>query len=490
MSIIGKRRDLLVSLVILIIAGVLRYWASLDDFWLDEIWSWVHVQVGVKSTWDILFTLRHDNNHILNSWWMYVLGPAADRIWYRLPPVICGSLTVLLARQVVAKSGPVAVWLVTCLTLPSYFLIHYSSEARGYGYEMFFCLAAFVLLDRILEDGRSAATVDRSRHGRDRGLFAAACVGGALSHPTFLFLFASLGLWAAWVTLRQPMKLIKRVRWLLSVFAAPGIGIGFLWFVNFSRMQFGGGDPQVPWMVALETLSLMVGGPESGELSLGIGLTAGFAVIVQLIHMARTGDDRWVCATGVIALPMALVLATGNRLIYPRYLLATVMVLMPVLAMLLSRCFEQGVAGRTVTIVIMAGTLIGNGKHLAELYRYGRGQGQDVVEFLRDHSADGPILVGSDQPFRHGLLLEYFSQRLALQDRLRHIGPPPWPPERPQWFLVHTQAREWNPPLPSSIDLQGQRYELRREFPYAGLSGWQTAIYESRRSSERGESAP
>lgn len=491
MSSLGKRRHLFASLAVLLAAGILRLWASLDDLWLDEIWSWGHVQVRVKSAWDVLFALKHDNNHILNSWWIYVLGPDADRVWYRLPPVVFGSLTVLLARQVVVKSGPIAVWLVTFLTLPSYLLIHYSSEARGYGYEMFFCLAAFVLLDRILGEGRSETPVDGKRRLIDRALFAAACLGGALSHPAFLMLFVSLGLWAAWVKVRQRTTWGARVRWRLGVFAAPVALVGLLWLINYSRLEIGGGPPQIASDVALSTLSLMVGGPEAGDASLWIGLFVAFAVIVQLIHMARTGDDRWVCAAAIIAVPAVLLIMTGNRQIYPRYLLGTAIVLLPMLALLLARCFKHGAAGRAVTMVVIAVSLLGQSWQLSRLFQLGRGQAQDVVEYLRDHSADGPILVGSDHTFRHGLVLDYFARRLGLQDRLVYFGEPPWPPGGPRWFLVHSQHHVWDPPPPPSFTgPQGQRYELRRVFPYAGLSGWHTAIFENVKSSERGASAP
>ena len=61
--------------VLLIAAAIPRLIAIHDDFWLDEIWS-LQFSKLVEGPLDVLFRpeLRHDNNHPLNTLWMYVLG--------------------------------------------------------------------------------------------------------------------------------------------------------------------------------------------------------------------------------------------------------------------------------------------------------------------------------------------------------------------------------------------------------------------------------
>src|SRR3954471_23230922 len=62
--------------IIVVFAGALRLLAIFDDFWFDEIWSWEIVR-QLKSPLDVL-TLpqaQSDNNHPLNTLFMYLIGP-------------------------------------------------------------------------------------------------------------------------------------------------------------------------------------------------------------------------------------------------------------------------------------------------------------------------------------------------------------------------------------------------------------------------------
>src|SRR6476620_3483199 len=80
-----------VAVVIAIaLAVVLRFWASLDNFWLDEIWSWMMVR-QLKSPLEVFTRLHHDNNHYLNTLVLYAFGPDAPLYLYRLPAVLAGT---------------------------------------------------------------------------------------------------------------------------------------------------------------------------------------------------------------------------------------------------------------------------------------------------------------------------------------------------------------------------------------------------------------
>src|SRR5882757_2275379 len=72
--------------IAIVLAVVLRFWASLDNFWLDEIWSWM-MAAQLKSPLEVVTRLHHDNNHYVNTFVLYVLGGDAPTYLYRLPAV-------------------------------------------------------------------------------------------------------------------------------------------------------------------------------------------------------------------------------------------------------------------------------------------------------------------------------------------------------------------------------------------------------------------
>ena len=478
------RHAVVVGALVVALAGTLRWIASLDDLWLDEIWSWWIVQTSVRTPLDVILTLRHENNHFLNTCCIELLGPDAAGVWYRLPAVVLGALTVSLARTAVARAGADAVRIVTTLVLPSYLLVHYSSEARGYAYQLFFSLAAYVLLDRrlaVLEESRMSGERGDT-DVRDRALFAGACVLGCLGHPGFLITFIALAGWALVASLRVLRAPVRAIGWTAGLFAVPGVLLSVLWVVNLSRMANGGGPDEDPWLVAVQSASLAVGGPGDGWAALAIGLSVAMLVFLALAERLRDRDDRWIVAVLTAMVP-ALLIAVSDRLeVYPRYFLVTILFGYLLLAEHLARWSRRGMAARIAVSAFLVLSLIGNGWQIARLYRDGRGHGEAVLRLIAEASPPGPITIGSDAPyFRHARLLQYFGRRLGVQGRLQYFAGRPWPEQGAGWVLLHSQSEDWQA---ESVyrDAHGNAYELVRLFPHAGLSGWQTGVYRSTRA--------
>src|SRR5471032_1187414 len=123
--------------------AALRLACLRNDLWLDEIWSLQLVGLA-HSPLQILTRLRSENNHPLNSLWLYLVGPGAPEWAYRLLSWATGSAAVglagLLARGQFKRMHPAdpeggaeAAGLITVLLFGgSYLFILYSSEARGY----------------------------------------------------------------------------------------------------------------------------------------------------------------------------------------------------------------------------------------------------------------------------------------------------------------------------------------------------------------------
>lgn len=65
-------------------AAGIRLWASLNDFWLDEIWS-LTLAASLGSPLEILTKLKQDNNHHLNTFFLYLWGDQQHLWLYRRP---------------------------------------------------------------------------------------------------------------------------------------------------------------------------------------------------------------------------------------------------------------------------------------------------------------------------------------------------------------------------------------------------------------------
>ena len=178
---------------IVVVAFGLRVVAASNDFWLDEIWTWM-TTLQMESASDVLFRIRDENNHFLNTLWIYWLGPNAGVLSYRLGSVVTGTLSVAVAGLIGNRQSKTAGCVCSLLMATSYLQVHYSSEARGYGAVVCFSLIGFWLLER--------STLQPST--RRDGAFAIVSVLGILAQPMFVYAYGSLGIW--WLIHTWPQR--------------------------------------------------------------------------------------------------------------------------------------------------------------------------------------------------------------------------------------------------------------------------------------------
>ena len=152
--------------------GILRYAAAHGDLWLDEILT-LRSLTSITSPWQIFYKINNDNNHLLNTLYIYLLGSDRNPVHLRMLAVICGTLAIPAAGLVAAgprkdmMRGGVAMT-VFAMSSP---MAYYSSEARGYA-----GLELFTLLSLVAAVGPSSA-----RH--KRWCLGACAALGVLSHP-------------------------------------------------------------------------------------------------------------------------------------------------------------------------------------------------------------------------------------------------------------------------------------------------------------------
>ena len=95
------------------------------------------------------------------------------------------------------------------------------------------------------------------------------------------------------------------------------------------------------------------------------------------------------------------------------------------------------------------------------------------------HSAGPRIVVASDQAFRHGITLDYYTRLLAPGQSFQLLVGPPWPAQGPEWILRQDASRAWQA-APALHDAEGRAYRLEAFYPHAGLSGFSLALYHRR----------
>ncbi len=472
-----------------VLAGVaawLRLLCSRGELWLDEIWTW---DISHKLTWPggLFSQLREENNHYLNTLVIWLWRDCAREsagFWVRLPAVVCGVATVGIAWRLGRVGSAIqdhASLLAAGLTATSYLLVHYSSEARGYAYAVFFAALAFDQLEALERHRRQAPPPGSASRQRRLAewLFPVACCGGFLSQPIFLTCF---GAQAVWLYLRLKKEGPEEQVWptLLRRFVPPGLCFVLLYVVDLRHAVNGGGDVYPLWRVVLETLSLAGGGPFSGWGAVVVaGLVAG-AFVHGLRVLARAGDDRWVFyVLVVVVLPLGLLVVLRRAEVYPRYFLIAVFFLLQAVAVGLADLLRRGSVAWLFATVSVAVAMWGNGQHIGQLVEQGRGGYRPVLERLAQQEPSSRIELRSDHDFRHPLMFKYFLPLVDLQGKtFRHVNLEEVPVEGTPWLLTHSLEPDWQPPATRTVG--GIEYELTLFRPYAGLSGWGLALYRRR----------
>ncbi len=455
----------------------LRAAASGGDLGLDEVWS-LKLVARVPSLGGVFWGISHDNNHLLNSAWLYLLGQDAPVRAYRLPAVILGTLTVPALARLCWRWSREAGGLAALLAAVAAPLVDFGSEARGYAG---LALATVLALDaggRALDAHRAG---DRAAGRREAWRLGAAVGFGLLSHLTMAVAAAVLGL-AALIRAgarRHPLaaaRIALRVLGPSALLALPAIGCLVAGVALRGGFTVGDSDP-FAW-------GKLVAG-YGGMAALTAGLPGALPPLVgaagALALLAAAARSRlaspWVlalAAAALIALPLGVAALRPPNVVYPRYFSVCGIVLLALLAETLAALWRRGGEGRraaAISILAMAGG--GLALDASEI-REGRGGFTDTLAVM---AAEGAPTYAADRPFMAGLLLDEAARRAG------RAAPVPVPEAAlcrspPDWFVaVGTEDRrpdgaaEWGAPACPT------RYLLRRAYPASPLSGTSWTLY-------------
>lgn len=468
-SLAASGRVYAVLAVCLAVFGFLRFAASMGDFYIDEIWSF-YFSRQLDSPLGV-FSLNHDNNHILNTLYLYIVGGEPffsggrpSFILHRLFSVISGVISLFLIWKIASKRGQVEAFTALILTGLSYPLVIYSSEARGYAPEIMFALASFMLVEARLSGSRVAAL-----------LFWAFAPLAFLSHSSFIYIYAALFFWSALEEVKKNGVLtgLKRLLFLHSV---PVVFSALYYLFFLKGMVYGGGEAGGAWKEVVQTALMAVGAPSTG-LSTGIAALAVIllASIAGLIRLSKASPGQPVFyILAIFIVPALIITVMKPEFLYFRYFLVCFPFLYLLAAHALSGLYRIKGLGKPVFFVVMVVFCALNIKSDFDLVKYGRGSYSEALEYMVKETAGPEVIVAGDHDFRNKLVLGFYSgffpgKRIAYLDKEGRDG------AVPDWMLSHSVDRAYRPP--EYMFDSGYRFTLKKSYGFAGVSGWSWFVY-------------
>jgi len=467
-----SHRTLALAALIVVGATVARVYAALGDFWLDEIVSWMMIfrLEPVEAWWEILL-IQKETNHFLSTWVLYLLGSEVHWTIYRLPSVLAGAGTVVMAGLICRRCGRSEALTAMLLVGASYPLIHYSSEARGYSYAVFFSFLSVYLADRSLASPRLRWDV----------LFSICAIIGILAQLLYLYCFVSIAVWSTWRMWRERRSWRAIATKAVRLYALPIVFMALLYVVTIRHMQ-GVGGPILPiGEVIVTTLSLTAGGPETGPMASAFALLFCLALFGGLWLLRKERSDWWLLyvSVGCVA-PLLLVLAVNREAVYPRYFLISAAFLLLLFSHVLVGLSRIERFGRPLYALIVVAFLVGNTIHTVRLITVGRGAYRDAVVMMEQQTLGPQITIGSDHDYRNGSVLDFYRLQLSLSKNMVYFPLKDWPKSGPEWVVLHSLEADYR--APAAAGRHGNTYRLVRQFTYAGLSGWHWAVYHNKNS--------
>jgi hypothetical protein len=450
------------------LAGIaLRAAGARGELWVDEIWS-VEIARRAPSLPDLL-SLRHDNNHLLNSAWLHWLGPAPHAWQYRLPTLLAGIGTLAVVAWIGLERSRLEAVAAVALFAVAYPFVLYGSEARGYGQAVFFAVLAYAALRSHLRRPRAATAA----------LFSACGVLGLLSHLSYVHVALGALLWSGWVWLRAGLRPARLAGELLRCHAAPLAAAAALYAGFVRDMQIAGGPHYSIAYALARSSALLLALPESPAwlvpgLALAVAITCAAAV---WLARRRPQEAVGLVLLGALA-PALVVAALRPELVYPRYFLVDLAFVLLLWSHALAGLLERGGAWRWLACAGLAAFAAGHLRDGIGLARHGRsGFGAGLERALRDPGGGASALrVGIAPDPISAAWLRFQAEAPPRARPLRGFAMDEIPVGGVDWLLLLAPDRR-APPEPSRRDRHGNHYRLLGVEPAARESGFAVLVY-------------
>lgn len=461
----------MVCIPILFCAVIIRVLGAANDLTLDEIVSLNNVN-SLSSPTQVFTKLHVDNNHYLNSLWLYAAGGRGNWPGYRILSVLAGIGTVAMAWLIGRRRGAATAWIAMFLTAFSYVLVLYSGQARGYSCQVFFSFLCWHLLEIYAE----------KRTLRVAALFWFGAVAGFLSHLGFVTFFAATIPWLAWRLFRLGLHPPRIAGAALLSHLPPSLFLGALYLVDVRQLTVLGGTPTTLFNGYSTSLAWLLPPAAQGAWTLAMFLIVAAGLAAGCWVLWREKSDLPVFFVGVILVfPCLLVIFRGASLLYVRYFITGIAFALLLLSILLAALWTRGPRGRALCLALLLAYGTANGRCIWILLRENRGDYSEAVRVMMKQSTRPVITVSGDLDFRINTVLKFYCGQL-LGDRQEHYYPwGNWIPGGTEWMIYQKESDE--PPVPKRTtiaDGQGNRYSLVKIIPAAPLAAQHWFLYHNK----------
>ena len=347
--------QLLALIPIVGIGLALRIVGARGGLWVDEAWS-AELLRAVRTPLDILLAINHDNNHHLNSLWMWLVGYAAPPLLVRALSIATGTLAIVVAAAIGWRTSAAAGLIAASLFAVSPMMVNYGSEARGYMPMLLALMTMIWLVARWLD------TPDTPRPAWRLALLA---LLGLLAQLTMVFGLCALAVWVA-TSVRRVRTTDAAVATTLRLFLPSALATIAVFALVFGAAAASPTGMQVGDYTAFSATALWTAVEVMVAATLGgfaaparVIAIAMVAIIAALAAAMRTRDRMAIFyIVAILGLPVALaVLRVGNTG-FARYLLLSSLGLLLLVAGRLAAAFAARGLIRTVSAVTLAVLLL------------------------------------------------------------------------------------------------------------------------------------
>ncbi len=464
---------LLAGLVVL--AAIVRIIATHNDLWLDELFSLYIVKL-LRTPWQIFTAVHNDNNHYLNTLYLYLVRNHDYPPPYRWLSVMCGVALVPAGYWLLARRSQLEAVILSGLLTCSYPLIHFSSEARGYSGALLGSMLACAALTRWMapENGKRRSFLLGS-------VYAMALVLAILSHLTACLIWFALAGGSLLMIAGRPVagsRRMKRMLYWIALNALPAVVLALLYFFDLRFLTELGGNPMSLPHALGRLFALALGWPGSGAVTVWI-VAAPFIVLIvrRLVKEEKSGEPLAILLVWIYLTPLICILVLQTIFFSSRYFLVLLPFLYASAAMVLARLLRTR-AGRVISIALCALFLAGQGHLYWKFLRVGRGQFTASLQYIVKHTQSPRIIVASDQYFRSRIELGYYGPRVAGGRQLLYVRGTA-SSVKPDWYILHQEGYESQGP--AELHIAGQPTWYRAAyFGASELSGQAWTIYSHR----------